>query len=495
MTTTNNTRRRRGPAQGDALFPMGEVPGAATTPAGEEGTGLYRTVHADGSSVVRDKWTAPWRREKIAGSKPRRRDRAVTQDPDTEAAKPGMGAIKTAVWLLGVLSAAALVVSFNAQYRWILRERSETAFSYMEAGLIDLAMVVCALLAFGLARNGQKARTAQTFVIIFAAASALQNYAAADSTDWRSVLAYTGPPLLLAILVDLLVTTVRRHILHSRGETEESGWLRFGQFLQTAAIGSVRVGLYLLRFPFSPVETPRDLRARILRAAPTLAEIDARGSTAADLEAATEEIARLTYTATDEQRARETVHAARLEALREELTGASTRHINELAAVQFDGIGTLADRFTAALNQLHAEKAAELEVLRGGTEAATRQMLAEHAAVLGELREALAAARTPAVTSPNGHGTGGGQDPDRARRPGESIKAWIIRLYQAHPDAWDRAKASRIATALASETGSSASTARNHIRALVDQHHAATTITEPSEAEPSAAAPGSETPA
>lgn len=486
--TTNHVGRRRGGhvnGQGEgALFSMGEVAGAtaaADPPAdpATDGAGLYRTTHADGSSVVRDKWAWPRKREKIAG--PRSKDRPVKADGD---AKPGMGAIKTAVWLLGVLSGGALVVSFAAQYRWIDGERSDTSTSFVEAGLIDLAMIVCSLLAFGLARNGQKARTPQVLVIVFAIISALQNYAAANTADWRSVLAYTLPPVLLAILVDVLVTTVRRHILHRRGETEDSGWLRFGLFLQAAVIGSVKVGLYLLRFAFSPFATPKDLRARVLRAAPTLAEIDARESLAAQLAAANQEledqlaaagreIEMLTSHGHDQRLALETAAAQRMAALRDELVQFGTQQITGLLDAQAEHTAGLVEQFTTALRQIQQDRDAELEGLREGQAADLERIRAQHAGAVDTLRAELASARALAVASPNGHGPGGdSQDPDRARRPGESKKAWIIRLYTAHPDAWDRARASKIATQLARETGTSAPTARNHIRQLVEAHHA-----------------------
>jgi Protein of unknown function (DUF2637) len=217
-------------------------------------------IHRDGDT------TSAWVELGALNGKEHASGQARVPDPDS---KPGMYVIKIAAALLAMVAIGLLYVSFAAQYRYVLHERGQVSASVIEALAMDVIMIVLSLLAFGLARNGQKARTQRIGVMVFAFASAVMNFAAADDGSWRSVLAYSVPPLALAFVADQVVTTVRRHILHTRGEEEKSAWEGVGRGVRI-------VVLYTLRFAVAAPSTLTDARHRILAAAPCLEDQQAQ---------------------------------------------------------------------------------------------------------------------------------------------------------------------------------------------------------------------------
>ena len=107
---------------------------------------------------------------------------------------PGSVLIAVAAWLLALIGGGALFVSFSAQYAYIFTVRRQDAASVIEALLLDLLMIMFTLLALGLSRAGQSARTERFLILACAAASAYMNVAAADVASPRSVAAYAIAP-------------------------------------------------------------------------------------------------------------------------------------------------------------------------------------------------------------------------------------------------------------------------------------------------------------
>jgi hypothetical protein len=168
--------------------------------------------------------------------------------------------------LLAVLGLGLLAVSVDAQYRYVLAYRHQSATSLIEATALDVGMLIFSLLALGLARKGLAAKTERALIVACAAGSALMNYAAADVASPRSVLAYCMPPAFLAVVVDRVVATTRRHVLGMR-ETR-SPWSVLGTGAGRAFRVLGRVVLYALRLFLAPVSTPRGLRRWVLDATP-----------------------------------------------------------------------------------------------------------------------------------------------------------------------------------------------------------------------------------
>jgi len=169
--------------------------------------------------------------------------------------RPGSRLIASGGVLLFLLGAGLLAVSYAAQYRYVLDQRHQVAASLIEAGALDVGLVIFSLLALGLARAGLPAKVERVLIIACAAGSALMNYAAADITSPRSVLAFCMPPVFLAVVVDRVAATTRRHVLGMRDG--RSPWAAFGI-----------VVLYLLRFVMAAPSTCSGLRRAILAATP-----------------------------------------------------------------------------------------------------------------------------------------------------------------------------------------------------------------------------------
>jgi len=178
---------------------------------------------------------------------------------------PGSALIAVAAWLLALTGGGALFVSFDAQYAYILAVRRQDAASVIEALLLDLLMIVFTLLALGLSRAGQSARTERVLILVCAAASAYMNVSAASLASPRSVTAYAIAPVALAVVVDRVVAVIHRHVLVGM---EPSAWTTAGRTAACAARITGLVLLYCLRFALAAPETARGLRRIVLDATP-----------------------------------------------------------------------------------------------------------------------------------------------------------------------------------------------------------------------------------
>ena len=181
------------------------------------------------------------------------------------ARPPGSVLIGWAAWLLALVGAGALYVSFSAQREYVFAARHQDAASIIEALLLDVLMIVFTLLALGLSRAGKSSRTERALILACAAASAYMNVSAADTASPRSVVAYAVAPVALAVVVDRVVAVIRRHVL---GDDEASAWTALGRAVVTAVRLAALVLLYSLRTALAPRETSKGLRQMVLDAAP-----------------------------------------------------------------------------------------------------------------------------------------------------------------------------------------------------------------------------------
>jgi Protein of unknown function (DUF2637) len=206
------------------------------------GPGLFEVTRANGERFVTNV-------RRLAG-----RDRA-----------PGSALIATAAWMLALIGAGALYVSFSAQRQYVFGARHQDVASMIEALLLDLLMIVFTLLALGLSRAGKSSRTDRALILACAVASAYMNASAADTASPRSVVAYTVAPVALAVVVDRVVAVIRRHVL---ADNEPSAWTAMGRALLAVARLSGMAALYGLRFVLAPPSTATGLRRMVLEAAP-----------------------------------------------------------------------------------------------------------------------------------------------------------------------------------------------------------------------------------
>ncbi len=181
------------------------------------------------------------------------------------ARNPGSRVIATATWLLAILGGGLLFVSASAQFHYVFDIKQQTAASLIEALSPDAAMVILSALGIGLALAGKASKGERFLIVAFAFLAAGMNYAAADPHEWRSVVAYTAPPLVLAVITDRVISVIRRHVLPT---DTESAWSWLGK----AAVACLRVAallaLYGLRAVLAPKSTLTGLRRMVLDVAP-----------------------------------------------------------------------------------------------------------------------------------------------------------------------------------------------------------------------------------
>ncbi len=177
----------------------------------------------------------------------------------------GSRVIAFATWLLALLGAGLMYVSFDAQYQFIQAQKGDRATSLIEAAMLDAGMVILSALGIGLAQAGRPSRSVRFLIVICAGASAGMNFAAADPASWRSVVAYVAAPVFLAVITDRVIAVIRQHVLPL---DTGSAWAPLGR----AAVAGLRLAavmaLYLLRVLLAPYQTLRGLRQIVLDAAP-----------------------------------------------------------------------------------------------------------------------------------------------------------------------------------------------------------------------------------
>ena len=181
------------------------------------------------------------------------------------ARRPGARLIWASTAGLAVLALATFYGSFRAQFTFMYAVKHQDLPALIEALIADVAMVICSLLALGMACAGQSARVARLLVVLFAGLSAGMNYLAADVSSFRSVAVYVMPPAVFAVCTDQTVAVIRRHGL---GIAEDSAWAVLGRVVLAAVRLAGVVVLYGLRFVLAPAETARGLRRMVLAAAP-----------------------------------------------------------------------------------------------------------------------------------------------------------------------------------------------------------------------------------
>src|SRR5712691_11252116 len=221
------------------------------------GPGLFRVAQADGEAVITNI-------RRLAGN-----ERA-----------PGSVVIMAMTWLLVVLDAGLLYVSFAAQYRFVFAQKGQQVPAAIEAGMLDVGMVLLSGLGIGLALAGKPSKSVRFLIMVCAAASAGMNYADANPGSWRSVAAYVAVPVFLAIITDRVISVIRQHVLPLDAE---SAWLPLGRFLLAAGKVSALLALYLLRAALAPGQTARGLRQMVLDAAPVPGVIEVRALSRDDL--------------------------------------------------------------------------------------------------------------------------------------------------------------------------------------------------------------------
>jgi hypothetical protein len=187
------------------------------------------------------------------------------QEDGPREGRPGSGLITTALVLLVFLGIGLLAVSVAAQYRYVLAQRHQVSASAIEALALDIGLCILSCLALALSRRGLASTVERVLILAVAGASAGMNFAAADPGSWRSVLAYCMPPVFLAVIVDRVVSVIRRHYLQM---PDISPWRMAGWAAVAVARFCGLAVLYGLRLFLDPPGTCSGVRRAILAATP-----------------------------------------------------------------------------------------------------------------------------------------------------------------------------------------------------------------------------------
>jgi hypothetical protein len=177
---------------------------------------------------------------------------------------------RSALWLrnamvaLGVLAVAAAVVSYAAQFHFVVAAKKITAIAALEAGIPDAAAVIFACLGIALALQGKRAVRARILNVGAVATSIFMNFAAAAGTGWRDVAIWVMPPVAYALASDTAIGVVRawaiarQKALDEALDDDESGPL--------AILAGVL--LWTLRLVLAPPSTLHGFRAWVLDECP-----------------------------------------------------------------------------------------------------------------------------------------------------------------------------------------------------------------------------------
>jgi hypothetical protein len=171
--------------------------------------------------------------------------------------------LRNAVAGLGVLAAAAAVVSFTAQYQMIFEARQLALIAALEAAIPDAAALVFASLGIALALNGRRALRARALNVASVAVSVLMN-AIAAAPGWRSLAIWVMPPVAYALASDTLIGVVRAWVIARQQALDVR--LADEQVTPLAVLGGLL--LWLLRLALAPASTLAGFRRWVIEECP-----------------------------------------------------------------------------------------------------------------------------------------------------------------------------------------------------------------------------------
>jgi hypothetical protein len=171
--------------------------------------------------------------------------------------------LAAAMLALGVLAAAAAVVSFEAQYTMVYAAKGNSAIAGLEAAIPDAAAIVFASLGIALALHGKRAVRARVLNIGAVATSVTMN-ALAAGPGWRNWAIWIMPPVAYALASDTLIGVVRAHAIAQQQEADET--LADDEKTPLAVLAGVL--MWLLRLGLAPASTFGGFRGWVLDECP-----------------------------------------------------------------------------------------------------------------------------------------------------------------------------------------------------------------------------------
>jgi hypothetical protein len=180
-----------------------------------------------------------------------------------------LGSDRPHLWLpiaaagLCVLSAAAAVVSYAAQYRLVYAARHLVIAALLEAAIPDAAALVFAFLGVALAVHGRRAIRARMLNAASAGGSVFMN-AISAAPGWRNLAVWAMPPAMYALASDTLIGVVRTSAVARRNA--QAPRVGMAEFSFLAALGGL--ALWLLRLSVAPRSTAAGFRQWVVEECP-----------------------------------------------------------------------------------------------------------------------------------------------------------------------------------------------------------------------------------
>jgi hypothetical protein len=235
---------------------LAEFPVVAGDGGGHEtGAGRAGAGGADGQVP----WVAP-----LPSAARRRLDAAGALPAGSQPGKDRPARWLTASMLaLAVLSAAAAVVSYAAQYRMVFAAKGVAAVAAVEAAIPDVAALIFATLGIALALHGKRAIRARVLNVAAVVTSVAMNVLAAGH-GWRDLAVWAMPPVAYALASDTAIGVVRAWAIARQKALNVA--LADDEATPLAVLGGLL--LWLLRLGIAPASTLAGFRAWVLEECP-----------------------------------------------------------------------------------------------------------------------------------------------------------------------------------------------------------------------------------
>jgi hypothetical protein len=173
--------------------------------------------------------------------------------------------LRVAMVALGILAAAAAVVSYAAQYQLVRAVKTDAArvIAALQAGIPDAGALVFAALGIALALHGKRAIRARALNLVCVGISLAMN-ALAASPGPKALAVWIMPAALYALASDTLIMVVRAHAIARQRELDEA--LADEGLTPAALLG--RLLLWGLRLVLAPPSTLAGFRQWVIEEAP-----------------------------------------------------------------------------------------------------------------------------------------------------------------------------------------------------------------------------------
>jgi hypothetical protein len=137
----------------------------------------------------------------------------LSRSPSQRATQDRAGTwLRLAGVAVGLVAAAAAVVSYEAQWRLVYRDKHELAVSYVQAAIPDLGSLVFACFGIALALHGKRAVWARLLNVLCVGISVTMNALAARA-GWSALAVWVMSPVIYALASDTLIGVVRAYVL------------------------------------------------------------------------------------------------------------------------------------------------------------------------------------------------------------------------------------------------------------------------------------------